>query len=213
METIVDTPLVQLGSDTLEKFVQLFDDFHEAKLALSDYQSRIKVYRCCIPSKRLKKIDDLKSRANTREATLKFQFSTTLTDARSGKKESGKLLKLLEEFSTGELSPDSIAAAAGKYADKINFYNRFTGKGEKYVGFTSGMMDIPNTLRGEIYVFHFDWNSHHKQPVFDENVKILQAFSRIIKPTGRCKLSSKITIVLERLWKGRAYPTNEIPPS
>jgi hypothetical protein len=36
MNTAADTPLVQLSSDTLEKFVQLFDDFRKAQLALSD---------------------------------------------------------------------------------------------------------------------------------------------------------------------------------
>ncbi|KAA8896253.1 hypothetical protein FN846DRAFT_921745 [Sphaerosporella brunnea] len=172
LQIAADITLVQLSFDTLEKFVQLFDDFRDAQLALSDYQSRIREHRYCVPAKHINEIDDLKTRANGREATLKSQYSTTLKDARSGKAEADKLWKLLEDFSTGSLSPDSIAAASGEYADKMDFVDLVTGKGAKYVGFTSGVELLKN-VRDEIYVFRFNWNSQHQQPAFAENVAIL----------------------------------------
>jgi len=83
-----------------------------------------------------------------------------------------KLWRLLEEFSTGDLSPDSIAATSGKYVDKMDFVDLVTGMGAKYVGFTSGM-ELPKNVHKELYVFHFNWNSQHQQPAFAENFAIL----------------------------------------
>jgi hypothetical protein len=174
MEIAANTTLVQLSFDTLERFVELFDNFRDAQLALSDYQSRIKEHRDCVPPRHIKEIDDLKDRANAQEAALKSQYSTTLKATRSGKADADKLWKLLEEFRTGELSPDSIAAASGKYTDKMDFFDLVTGKGAKYVGFTSGMELQKNSVRDEFYIFRFNWDSHRQQPTFAENFSILE---------------------------------------
>jgi hypothetical protein len=174
MEIAANTTLVQLSFDTLERFVELFDNFRDAQLALSDYQSRIKEHRDCVPPRHIKEIDDLKDRANAQEAALKSQYSTTLKAARSGKAEADKLWKLLEEFRTGELSPDSIATASGEYAEKMDFFDLVTEKGAKYLGFTSGMELLKNSMCDEFYIFHFNWDSHRQQPAFAENFAILE---------------------------------------
>jgi hypothetical protein len=172
IEIAADTTLVQLGFEALEKFVQLFDSFREAQLALSDYQSRIKEHHNCVPAEHIKKIDDLKSLATAREAALKSQYSTTLKEVRSGKAEADKLWELLKEFHTGELSPDSIATASVEYAAKMDFVDLVTGKGARYVGFNSGTELLEN-VHDDNYIFRFNWNSHSQQPAFRENVTIL----------------------------------------
>jgi len=103
---------------------------------------------------------------------LKSQLSTTLEAVRSGKAESAKLWKLLDEFSNGNLSPASIIAASGEYADKIDFVDLVTGKGAKYVSSVGGFEHLKN-VNGEMYVFHFNRNSQRQQPAFDENSAVL----------------------------------------
>lgn len=174
MEIAFDITLVQLSPDTLEKYVQLFDNFRNAQVALSDYQSRIKEHRYCVPAEHINEIDDLKSQVNVREVSLKSQYSVLLKDVRSDKTGADKLWKLLEAFNTGDLSPDSIIEASSKYAEKMDFFDLVTGKGAKYIGFNSGMEHLKN-MRDDIYVFHFSWDSQRKQleRAFTENYSVL----------------------------------------
>jgi GTPase SAR1 family protein len=173
IEIAADTTLLQLGMDTHEKFVQLFDEYREAQLKLFDYQTRIKEHRFCIPAEHIKKIDDLKHDANVREAALKSRYAVILKDVRSGKAEADKLWKLREEFNTGGLSPGAIEAASNEYTNKMDYVDMWTGKGAKYIGFNSGVESLKNVLY-EVYVFRFNWNAQHQQPAFKENVTILQ---------------------------------------
>jgi len=173
MEITANIPLhVSLSSDIIEKLVQLFDNFRDTQLVLSDYQSRLKRHRNCVPTEHINEIDDLKCHAIARRTALKSQLSTTLEAVRSGKTESAKLWNLLNEFSNGNLSPSSITAASGEYADKIDFIDLVTGKGAKYVSSIGGMEHLKN-VSGEIYVFHFSRNSQRQQPAFDENFAVL----------------------------------------
>jgi len=186
---------VSLSSEIIEKLVQLFCD---AQLVLSDYQSRLKRHRNCVPAEHINEIDFLKCREIARRTTLKSQLSTTLEAVRSGNAESAKLWNLLDEFSNGNLSPSSITAASGEYADKIDFVDLVTGKGAKYVTSIGDMEHLKN-VSGEIYVFHFSRNSQRQQPAFDENSAVLLDLlgdsSTII---GR-KLSSRIAILSVRI--------------
>ncbi|KAF8461508.1 hypothetical protein BDZ91DRAFT_829666 [Kalaharituber pfeilii] len=172
IKIVLNVTLIDIPSDTLEKFVQLFDNFHDAQLAISDYETRVREHPNCIPVEHIKEIQALKRQVNTQEAALQSKYSKTLKNVRSGKVGADKLWALLEEFSTGALSPESVIAESAKYGDKMDFFDSIVGKGAKYVGFTDGLEHLQN-VSGEIYVFHFNWESQHQQPTFTENVSIL----------------------------------------
>ena len=130
---------------------------------------RIREHRNCVPVEHIQAIDKLKDRANKQETTLSVSFSTILKDARSGTIGADKLMELLEDLNTGELSPQSLIAAPGAYPEKMDFVDLIVGMGAKYVGFTSGI-NLPSS---EMYVFRFNWDSQRQQPAFTENFAIL----------------------------------------
>ena len=172
MAITVEIPTIELSMDIVEGYVQLFSDFRHAQLVLSEHQKCIKEHRNCVPPKHIQHINELKARANRREATLNTWYSRTLMDTRSGQIRSHELLTLLERYSTGDLSPAALVTACGGYADKMHFFDLVVTKGAKYIGFTSGTESLPNG-GSERYVFRFNWDSQHRQPAFEENVAVL----------------------------------------
>ncbi|KAF8461505.1 hypothetical protein BDZ91DRAFT_829657 [Kalaharituber pfeilii] len=172
MDIAANITLTQMPLDTLEKFIYLFDSFLNVQLALSDYHSRVKDHKNCIPVEHITEIEALKDQINTHKAALQSEYPTTLKDVRSGKAGVDKLLALLEEFSPGAVPPESLIVASASYTGKMDFVDVMISKGAKYVGFTSNIQDLQNAS-GEVYVFHFNWNSQHQQPTFTENIAIL----------------------------------------
>lgn len=172
-EIQAETVLIQLGLDTLEKFVQLFDDFREAYVLVSDYYSRLIEHRNCVPRDHITEIEDLRSKVKAREAELRERLKTILQQTRSGDMGVGTLATLLQDFTTGILSPASIVKTAGLYTDKMDFFDRMTSKGAKYIGYLSGKGHLRN-LEGDVYLFHFNWDSQHTMPLFTENCTILE---------------------------------------
>ena len=171
-KTLVDVTFIQLSPNVIEKLVHLFDNFHEAQLALSDYIIRINQHRECVPFYHIEDIEDFQYRAKAREADLVSQYSMILRDFRSGVTPVNSVLGLLQDFNTGDISPASISTAAREYADKMDFVDLVTRKGAEYIGFTNNT-DPSRNSSDEIYVFHFDWSSHRDQPAFDENIAVL----------------------------------------
>jgi hypothetical protein len=165
----------QLRVDSIEGFVRLFDELHDAQRKLHDYDSEIESHRFCVPpehrhlvAKHLSKIKDL-------EARTKSKYTYLLSAVQSGREDNQSFSQLLE-LCNKALSSERLIGVTEAYQPKMNFADMIIGKGAKYIGYGASSDSLERALRNkdvDIYVLFFDEDSRLNQSLWVANQHLL----------------------------------------
>ncbi|TGZ76808.1 hypothetical protein EX30DRAFT_228160 [Ascodesmis nigricans] len=160
--------IASLGGESLEKYVQLFDNFRDAQRSLTDYRSLIKSHRFCVPEQHIQEIQEFKAKFTAQAAAMKSDFTDVVRKIRERKMPKDAFAEILLKYQDSDMTPGVLPKFL-EYTEKMELADRIIEKGARYIGFGQEQ----TTVDSEIYVFNFSWKSHHNEPSFSENCNLL----------------------------------------
>ncbi|TGZ81925.1 hypothetical protein EX30DRAFT_239815 [Ascodesmis nigricans] len=160
--------IASLGAESLEKYIQLFDNFRDAQRSLTDYRSLIESHRFCVPEQHIQEIQEFKAKFTVQEATLKSDFIDVVKKIRERKMPKDAFAEVLLKYQDGDMAPGVLPKVLA-YTEKMELADKIIEKGARYIGFG----EEQTAVDGETYVFHFSWKSHPNEPSFNENCNLL----------------------------------------
>ncbi|KAI0384983.1 hypothetical protein F5Y04DRAFT_203063 [Hypomontagnella monticulosa] len=152
-----DSPYLRIGSEYLEKFVQLFDEVQDAECALNDYYDCTLRYSSYVPIEHREKVSDNRNKVRRLEAFLKGEYARLLQEIRSGIGKPHELTSLYDGFHQGDDALQNLTDVISEYADKIDFIVTMVDNGARYV--RSDGLSVDNELakndKDDAFVFYF----------------------------------------------------------
>jgi hypothetical protein len=176
----------QLSLESLEKFVQLFDELRAAQQTVQDYYTRICKHSFCISPGHVQAIADQLNSARVAEAGLKSNYARVLKDVRAGRIDAQELWKLLETFRGGNSSPENLTHVT-KYIKKMDFVDSVVAQGARYVGYEGNSLDteLAKNLYDDAFILFFNDEVRSNCDRWDQNYALLL---ELLRDTNEKKL-------------------------
>ncbi|KAI2637959.1 hypothetical protein GGS26DRAFT_435232 [Hypomontagnella submonticulosa] len=152
-----DSPCLSIGSEYLEKFVQLFDEIHDAECALNDYHDFILRHSTYVPVGHREKVSDNRNQVRRRQAFLKGEYARLLQEIRSGRAKPEELTSLYDGFHKGDDALGNLTGVISQYADKIDFIVTMVSNGARCISDDGLSMEteLVKNDRDDAFVFYF----------------------------------------------------------
>ncbi|KAK3294226.1 uncharacterized protein B0H64DRAFT_343451 [Chaetomium fimeti] len=142
--------------DSLERFMQHFDDAQTASATLHRYVSRCRRYPNVVPLGHIHNVEGQLRTFTAANAALRVNLARTLREVRSTGVDSDRLRQLLSDFHAQEVPPFQIRSLAA-LTTKMDFAKAIMEEGSQYVGFRDRSFDqmLARSPHDDVYILYF----------------------------------------------------------
>ncbi|KAH6632409.1 hypothetical protein F5144DRAFT_593183 [Chaetomium tenue] len=165
--------------DSLERFMQHFDDAHTASATLQRYVSRCQRYSNVVPSNHIRDVNKQLHAFIAANKALRVALGRVLRELRSTGVNPDRLGQLLGDFHARETPSFEIRSLA-TFTAKMDFVKGILDEGAQYVGFKGHRLDflLAQNRHDDVYILYFTDAvrkkvgnlGRHSKPVFREGL-------------------------------------------
>lgn len=161
--------------DILDSGLCLFDDYLACERRLYDYQSSLLINAQYHPLDAQHALGDRLRRLQLAKQRFKDDFARTLSSTKSGYMGSGALRQTLDQYQTGNLSPEQIGDIDMSNGDALEFIQIAVSSGAVYVGHNGARLEnvVPDYQGSVAYVFYFSPTAMKEDTMWKPNVDLL----------------------------------------
>ncbi|KAH6855985.1 hypothetical protein B0I37DRAFT_402625 [Chaetomium sp. MPI-CAGE-AT-0009] len=142
--------------DSLERFMQHFDDAHAASATLQRYVSRCQRYPNVVPPNHIRNVEGQLHTFTAANEALRVNLAKTLRQVRSTGVDPDRLGQLLSDFHARETPSFEIRSLAA-LTTKMDFVKALMEEGSQYVGFQGPRLDylVEQSPHDDVYILYF----------------------------------------------------------
>ncbi|RMZ89771.1 hypothetical protein DV736_g3019, partial [Chaetothyriales sp. CBS 134916] len=166
-----DIGVGQPSMDCQKKFVDTFDELHNAQNVLEQYLDKLTCNRSCVPQSYIGIVTTKLQAARTATSDLRNCYANAMRSIRASQSVPQVLWTVYETFSSSDLTAACLLALTTRYTDKITFVDNAVAHGAKYLGFGSSSFEaaLLKTLHTEAYAFYLSETAQLDKTSWAEN--------------------------------------------
>ncbi|EAQ87497.1 hypothetical protein CHGG_04116 [Chaetomium globosum CBS 148.51] len=172
--------------DSLERFMQHFDDAQTASATLQRYVSRCQRYPIAVPSNHIRDVGKQLQAFIAANKALRVALGRVLRELRSTGVDPDRLGKLLGDFHARETPSFEIRSLA-KFTAKMDFVKGILDEGAQYVGFKGRRLDslLAQNRHDDVYILYFTDAVRRNSEIWADTRNL---FSELLKNDHRPKM-------------------------
>lgn len=179
LDVSINLTVYPSNPDSLERFMQHFDDAHAARVTLQRYVSRCQRYPNVVHPDHIRNVQGKLLTFIATNKALRVKLGETLRESRSTGADPDRLGQLLSDFHA-QGTPSFEIRSLAALTTKMDFVEEITKEGSQYVGFQGHTLDyfLAQNPHDDAYILYFTDTMRRTSEAWGDTRKL---FSELLK--------------------------------